>query len=318
MQNNFNVASMAAARNPSLTAPPTVERDGFNLISREPIDWDIDCSNSFKFQDINYLKSTKDQAARIAFDRPEILNAFRPRTIREIQLALEDAEEDVNIQVIILTSNTLPHQYTPAFCAGGDQNVRERKGGGYLDETEKQPKLRVLDLQIQMRRCPKPIVCVVRGYAVGGGHILHMVSDLTLASDNAIFGQTGPRMGSFDAGYGSVHATNLMGQKRARELWFLCRFYSAQQAANMGMVNAVYADAELDGRTAQWVRRMTMNSPTALACCKAALNAAQDGAAGISQMGGALTHLFYQTAEAQEGRQAFLEKRAPNFTQSRL
>ena len=176
-----------------------------------------------------------------------------------------------------------------------------------------QPKLRVLDLQVQMRRCPKPIMAVVDGYAIGGGHILHMVADLTLASDRSVFGQTGPRMGSFDAGYGSTHAARLMGQKKARELWFLSRFYNAAEAYQMGMINAHYPIGELDGRVAQWVRRMVMNSPTALACCKAALNADQDGAAGILQMGGELTRMFYKSAESQEGRDAFLQKRAPDF-----
>ena len=171
----------------------------------------------------------------------------------------------------------------------------------------------VLELQQQMRYCPKPIVAVVRGYAVGGGHILHLVSDLTLASDNAVFGQTGPRMGSFDAGYGCTQAVACMGQKRARELWFLSKFYSAQEAYQMGMVNAVYPDDELDGRVAQWTRRMVMNSPTALAACKASCNAVNDGGAGIMQMGGQLTRLFYMTDESKEGREAFLNKRAPDF-----
>ena len=179
------------------------------------------------------------------------------------------------------------------------------------------PKLRVLDLQVQVRRCPKPVIAVVQGYCIGGGHILHMVSDLTLAADNAVFGQTGPRMGSFDAGYGCSQAAALIGQKRARELWFLCRYYSAQQAVAMGLINACCPVAELEGVTAQWIRRMVMNSPTAIACCKASLNAADDGAAGIAQLGGELTRLFYLTKESQEGRDAFLEKRAPNF-RSRL
>jgi len=301
-------------RHPSPTAPPCVSRDGFELISRQPIVWDIDLSHSFGFQDIVFHKSTADQCARIAFNRPYVLHAFRPTTIREIQIALENATDDARVAVIVLTSMVHPDQYTPAFCAGGDQTVRTNQGGGYQDGSETQPKLRVLDLQIQMRRCPKPIMAVVRGYAVGGGHILHMVADLTLASqETAVFGQTGPRMGSFDAGYGCVQAAALMGQKKARELWFISRFYSADQAVAMGLINAAYPDAELDGRVAQWTRRMVMNSPTALAACKAACNAAQDGAAGLVQMGGELTRLFYHTPEAEEGRRAFLEKRAPQF-----
>jgi naphthoate synthase len=164
-----------------------------------------------------------------------------------------------------------------------------------------------------MRRCPKPIIAVVDGYAIGGGHILHMVADITLASDLSVFGQTGPRMGSFDAGYGSTHMARLIGQKRAREFWFLCRYYNAEEAFHMGLVNAYYPREELDGHVAQWVRRIIMNSPTAIACCKAALNADEDGGAGIMQMGGELTRLFYMSQESQEGRDAFLQKRTPNF-----
>lgn len=312
--------SMAAARDPT-SRQARVSRDGFDLISRTPIVYDMDLSE--QFQDITYHKSSTDHCARIAFDRPTMLHAFRPTTIREIQEALQNAADDPQIAVIILTSNTNAFSlskkwsydtttYTPSFCAGGDQTVRS-SGGGYQDGSETFPKLRVLDLQIQMRRCPKPIIATLRGYAVGGGHILHMVADLTLCSENAVLGQTGPRMGSFDAGYGSTTAAALMGQKRARELWFLCRYYSATEAKAMGLVNDVFADEDLEGATAQWVRRIAYHSPTALAATKAACNAAQDGAAGLSQMGGELTRLFYQSAEAQEGRQAFLEKRAPNF-----
>ncbi len=305
-----DVASMSAARKSSPNAPPTKHRDGFELISRQPIQWTPPEATT-SFQDITYDISINDACARIAFHRPQILHAFRPQTIREIQMALERATEDPRIGVIILTSNNVS-EYTPAFCAGGDQTVRSNDGG-YQDGTEVQPKLRVLDLQIQMRRCPKPILAVVDGYAIGGGHILHMVADMTIASDRSVFGQTGPRMGSFDAGYGSTHAARLIGQKRARELWFLAKFYDAQEAVAMGLINAVYPLKELEGRTAQWVRRMVMNSPTALACCKAALNADEDGGAGIMQMGGELTRLFYKSAESQEGRDAFLQKRAPQF-----
>lgn len=311
-----DVASMSAARQGSKNAAPTKHRDGFELISRQPMIFTTDDNQdgrqtSAYYQDITYHISIEDACARIAFHRPHILHAFRPRTIREIQHALERATEDPRIGVIVLTSNNVP-DLTPAFCVGGDQTVRSNDGG-YQDGTEAQPKLRVLDLQIQMRRCPKPILAVVDGYAIGGGHILHMVADMTIASDRSVFGQTGPRMGSFDAGYGSTHAARLMGQKRARELWFLSKFYDAEEALAMGLINAVYPVAELEGRTAQWVRRMVMNSPTALACCKAALNADEDGAAGIMQMGGELTRLFYKSEESQEGRDAFLQKRAPQF-----
>lgn len=308
-----DVASMSAARSSSRTAPPTTARDGFDLISRDPIVWDPKTKSAApSFQDITYDVSSKDHCARIAFNRPQVLHAFRPQTIREIQQALEMAVDNVTVGVILLASNNDPTQYTPAFCAGGDQTVRANNGG-YQDGTETFPKLRVLDLQVQMRRCPKPIIAVVDGYAIGGGHILHMVADLTLASDNAVFGQTGPRMGSVDAGYGSTHMARLVGQKRAREIWFLCRYYSASEAYQMGLINAHFPAQELEGRVAQWVRRIIMNSPTALACAKAALNADQDGAAGISQMGGEITRLFYMSQESQEGRNAFLERRAPQF-----
>ena len=326
-----DVASMDAARNPSKTAPPTKHRDGFELISNEPIVWQPVKPNDNKtnnnpapnnsdkllrqrdsFQDITYHISEDDHCARIAFDRPEVLHAFRPRTIQELQIALEDATNDPRIGVIVLTSNNIPEKYTPAFCAGGDQTVRSNDGG-YQDGSEVQPKLRVLDLQIQMRRCPKPILAVVDGYAVGGGHILHMVADMTIASDRSVFGQTGPRMGSFDAGYGSTHLARLVGQKKAREIWFLSKFYDSKEAYEMGLINAYYPLSELQGKVAQWIRRMIMNSPTALACCKAALNADEDGGAGIMQMGGELTRLFYMSKESQEGRDAFLERRAPQF-----
>lgn len=299
---------MSAARSASKTAPPTKDRDGFEMISRAPIEWEHD---DVVFQDITYHVSIKEQCARIAFNRPQLLHAFRPQTIREIQQAVERASEDPRVGVILLASNNTK-DYTPAFCAGGDQTVRSN-AGGYQDGTEIQPKLRVLDLQVQMRRCPKPIIAVVDGYAIGGGHILHMIADITLASENAIFGQTGPRMGSFDAGYGSTHMARLIGQKRAREFWFLCRYYTAKEAFDMGLINAFYPSSDLEGRVAQWVRRIIMNSPTAIACCKAALNADEDGAAGIMQMGGELTRMFYMSKESQEGRDAFLEKRAPNF-----
>lgn len=308
-----DVASMSAARSSSRTAPPTTTRDGFELISRAPIVWDPQPSSpKHKFQDITYDVSSIDLCARIAFNRPEVLHAFRPQTIREIQQALELAVDDVTVGAVLLASNNDPSKFTPAFCAGGDQTVRA-DDGGYQDGTESFPKLRVLDLQIQMRRCPKPIIAVVDGYAIGGGHILHMVADLTLASDNAVFGQTGPRMGSVDAGYGSTHMARLIGQKRAREMWFLCRYYSASEAYDMGLINAYFPGVDLEGRVAQWVRRIIMNSPTALACAKAALNADQDGAAGIAQMGGEITRLFYMSKESQEGRNSFLERRAPQF-----
>jgi len=309
--NDPDVASMAAARSKSRNAPPSKNRDGFHLISNNPIIYDIYDS---QFEDITYSISTEDSCARIAFNRPEVLHAFRPQTINEIRKALQLASDDTRVAVILLTSETNQNtqKYTNSFCAGGDQSVRSN-AGGYDDGTEAVPRLRVLDLQIQMRRCFKPIIAVVYGYAVGGGHILHMCSDLTLASTDAVFGQTGPRMGSFDAGYGSTHMTRLIGQKKAREMWFLCRFYDAKEALDMGLINAVYERNELEGETARWVRRIVMNSPTAVACTKAALNADEDGAAGIALMGGHMTRLFYLSEESQEGRDAFMDRRAPQF-----
>ena len=257
-----------------------------------------------------------DQVAKISFNRPHVLNAFRPTTINEVRRGLELAQDDVDVGVIILSSEQYDNgksSNSNSFCAGGDQVVRG--DGGYDDGSEAAPRLRVLDLQVQMRRCPKPIMAVVYGYAVGGGHILHMLSDITLASDDAVFGQTGPRMGSFDAGYGSTHMARLIGQKKAREMWFLCRFYSAEEALKMGLVNAVYKRDELEGESLRWCRRMIMNSPTAIACCKAALNADEDGSAGIALLAGQATRLFYLSEESKEGKAAFLKKRAPKFRQ---
>ncbi len=316
-------ASLNAARKASKTAPPSKHRDGFELISKTPIRWtkyfpqQKQQQENPGFVDITYQISIEDRCARIAFNRPNVLHAFRPQTIREIQQALLLATDDTRISVIVLTSNVDDSVRTPAFCAGGDQTVRSNDGG-YQDGTETEPKLRVLELQVQMRRSPKPILCVVDGYAIGGGHILHMVSDLTISSDRSVFGQTGPRMGSFDAGYGSTRMARLIGQKRARELWFLCRYMDAKEAASTGLINACYPHTELDGRMAQWVRRIVMNSPTAIACTKAALNADEDGAAGIAQLGGELTRLFYGSKESQEGRDAYLESRPPNFLRSKL
>jgi naphthoate synthase len=196
-------SSMSAARKPSKTAPPTKDRDGFNLIPKTPICYDLDLTAEYGFTDITYKVSTQDRCARLAFNRPEVLHAFRPKTINELRKALEIASDDTRVSVILLASDIFPETRTPAFCAGGDQTVRSSKGG-YDDGSEDVARLRVLDLQVQMRRCPKAIIAIVRGYSIGGGHILHMMADITLAGEDAVFGQTGPRMGSFDAGYGSV------------------------------------------------------------------------------------------------------------------
>jgi len=307
-------SSSNSLNNSSSPPPPTTKRDGFHLVPSHPIQYDIDLTLQLKLLDVTYKISTTDKCARIAFNRPEILNAFRPRTIREVSHALTCASEDIRISVILLISEVNPLSSTPAFCAGGDHSAHSGNGG-YTDTTEPYgvPRLRVLDLQIQMRRCPKVIISIVQGYAIGGGHILHMVADLTLAEDNAIFGQVGPRVGSFDAGYGSSHMARIIGQKKAREIWFTCKHYNAKEALNMGLINAIFSSKELDGETGRWVRRISSASPTALACTKAAMNADEDGAAGQALLGGHLTRLFYMSEEGKEGREAYKEGRAPDY-----
>ncbi|KAG1660052.1 hypothetical protein FOA52_010037 [Chlamydomonas sp. UWO 241] len=257
--------------------------------------------------DVKYAKA--EGIAKITINRPEKRNAFRPETINELALCFADARDDPDVGVIILTG-----EGDLAFCSGGDQSVRGH--GGYVG-ADRVPRLNVLDLQVQIRRCPKPVVAMVAGYAVGGGHILHMVCDLTIAADNAVFGQTGPKVGSFDAGYGSTQMARIVGQKKAREMWFLARLYSAQQALDMGLVNNVVPLAQLEPETLSWCREMLSNSPTALRVLKAALNAAEDGHAGIQELGGNATLLFYKTEEGNEGRAAYLEKRPPDFSKFR-
>jgi naphthoate synthase len=243
--------------------------------------------------------------AKITIDRPEVRNAFRPTTLFEMREAFELARDDPRVGAIILTG-----EGPLAFCSGGDQRVRG--DDGYRD-----PKgigrLNVLDLQIQIRRLPKPVIAMVAGYAIGGGHVLHVVCDLTIAADNAVFGQTGPKVGSFDGGYGSGLLARNVGQKRAREIWFLCRQYDAGQAYEMGLVNAVVPLADLEVVTMEWCREMLSMSPLALRMVKASMNAADDGMAGIQQLAGDSTLLFYLTEEAQEGRDAYVEKRRPEF-----
>lgn len=254
--------------------------------------------------DVKYEKA--EGIAKITINRPEKRNAFRPKTVHEMSLCFSDARDDPSIGVVILTG-----EGPLAFCSGGDQEVRGK--GGYVG-ADGIPRLSVLDLQMQIRRLPKPVIAMVAGYAVGGGHILHMVCDLTVAADNAVFGQSGPKVGSFDAGYGSTQMVRLVGQKRAREMWFLARLYSAQQAAAMGLVNTVVPLARLEEETLVWCREILRNSPTALRILKAAMNAAEDGQAGIQELGGNATLLFYQTEEGSEGRQAYLDKRPPDFS----
>jgi naphthoate synthase len=248
---------------------------------------------------------TADGIAKITICRPEVRNAFRPRTLFELRDLFEIARDDPTIGVIILTG-----EGPDAFCSGGDQRVRG--DDGYRDDNGV-GRLNVLDLQVQIRRCPKPVVAMVAGYAVGGGHVLHVVCDLTIAADNARFGQTGPRVGSFDGGYGSGLLARSVGQKKAREIWFLCEQYDAQAAADMGLVNKVVPLEELEEATVAWCRRMLEHSPLALRMLKASMNAADDGLAGIQQLAGDATLLYYLSEEAQEGKNAYLEKRRPEF-----
>lgn len=258
-----------------------------------------------EFTDILYHKS-EEGIAKITINRPEVRNAFRPLTVKEMIAALSDARDDENIGVIILTGAG-----DKAFCSGGDQRVRG--DAGYKD-SEGTHRLNVLDFQRDIRTCPKPIIAMVAGYAIGGGHVLHVMCDLTIAADNAIFGQTGPRVGSFDGGYGSSYLARMVGQKKAREIWFLCRQYNAQQALDMGMVNTVVPLEQLEEETVQWCREILANSPLAIRCLKAALNADCDGQAGLQELAGNATMLFYMSEEGQEGRNAYLEKRKPDFS----
>lgn len=253
------------------------------------------------FEDILYEKS-EEGIAKITINRPQVRNAFRPLTVREMETALADARDDENIGVIILTG-----QGKDAFCSGGDQKVRGN--GGYVGG-DGVPRLNVLDFQRQIRTCPKPVIAMVAGWCVGGGHVLHMMCDLTIAADNARFGQTGPRVGSFDGGWGASYMARIVGQKKAREIWFLCRFYDATEALEMGLVNTVVPYEELEAETVQWCREILANSPIAIRCLKAALNADCDGQAGLQELAGNATLLYYMT---EEGKEAFLEKRRPNF-----
>lgn len=258
------------------------------------------------FEDIKYER-TSDGIAKITINRPHIHNAFRPETVDEMREAFELARMNPEIGVIILTG-----QGDQAFCSGGDQTVRG--DAGYV-ATNGMPRLNVLDLQKQIRSLPKPVVAMVAGWAVGGGHVLHVVCDLTIAAENAQFGQVGPKMGSFDGGLGCSYLSRVVGQKKAREIWFMCRFYSAKEALEMGLVNCVVPLDQLEKETLKWSREMLAKSPLALRCCKAALNADCDGQIGLLDLAGDATLLYYMTEEAQEGKNALLEKRAPNFAQ---
>lgn len=245
--------------------------------------------------------------AKITINRPRYRNAFTPKTNMEMLEAMDIARERQDIGVVVFTG-----EGDKAFCSGGDQNVKGL--GGYVDESGV-PRLNVLDLHKRIRELPKPVVAMVNGYAIGGGHVLHVVCDISIASDNAIFGQTGPKVGSFDAGFGSSYLARIVGQKKAREIWFLCRQYSAKEALDMGLVNTVVPFDKLEDTTVEWCRRMMELSPMALRMIKRGLNAELDGQRGLMEMAGDATLMFYLMEEAQEGRQAFLEKRKPNFGQ---
>jgi naphthoate synthase len=257
------------------------------------------------FEEIK-LEKTSDGIAKITINRPHVRNAFTPLTVQEMQTAFDICRNDPEIGAIILTG-----EGPQAFCAGGDQKIRGNEG--YVGD-DGVPRLNVLDLQKQIRSLPKPVVAMVAGYAIGGGHVLHIVCDLTIAADNARFGQVGPKVGSFDGGLGSSYLARIVGQKKAREIWFLCRQYDAQQALEMGLVNAVVPLEDLEEETLKWCREMLQHSPMALRCLKAALNADCDGQIGLLDLAGHATMLYYMSEEAQEGRQAFVEKRKPDFS----
>jgi len=267
------------------------------------IEWKREPQGDREYADIVY--ETAEGIAKITINRPEVRNAFRPTTLFELSHAFNAARDDPAIGVIILTGAG-----TQAFCSGGDQKIRG--DDGYLD-THGVGRLNVLDLQVQIRRTPKPVIAMVAGYAIGGGHVLHVCCDLTIAADNAIFGQTGPKVGSFDGGYGSWLLAGTVGLKKAREIWYLCRQYTAQQALDMGLVNTVVPLERLEEETVAWARELLERSPLALRMLKGALNAVTDGAAGMQQFAGDATLLFYMSEEAQEGRDAFKEKRRPDF-----
>lgn len=272
---------------------------------RKIIPADISWKKAGEFKDIRYEKSSEG-IAKITINRPESRNAFRPQTVNELIQCFTDAREDSKVGVVILTG-----EGPDAFCSGGDQRVRGDKG--YVG-TDGVPRLNILDVQKQIRSMPKPVVAMVAGYAVGGGHVLHVVCDLSIAADNARFGQTGPKVGSFDGGFGASYLASIIGQKKAREIWYLCRQYDAQQAKEMGLVNTVVPLENLEQETVAWCREMLNMSPLALRCLKSAFNAGLDGQSGIQELAGNATLLYYMSEEAQEGKKAYVEKRKPNFS----
>jgi naphthoate synthase len=264
------------------------------------------------YTDIRF-ETSGDGIARISLNRPEKRNAFRPLTVQELCDAFNRVRDDPSIGVVLFTGAGPAADGVWAFCAGGDQSVRG--DGGYLDESGL-PRLNVLDLQRIIRSLPKVVIALVAGYAIGGGQVLHLLCDLSLAADNAVFGQTGPRVGSFDGGFGAGYLARVVGQRKAREIWFLCRRYDANEALAMGLVNAVVSLEDLERQGVAWAREVLQHSPTAIRCLKAAFNAETDGLAGIQELAGQATHLFYRTSEGQEGRNAFMEKRDPDFSEA--
>ncbi len=267
----------------------------------DPIEW----QRQPGYEDL-IVERAPEGIAKITINRPQVRNAFRPQTVMELKRAFDDARDDASIGVVILTGAG-----DEAFCSGGDQKVRGE--GGYVG-SDGIPRLNILDVQRQIRTLPKPVIAMVAGYAIGGGHVLHLLCDLTIAAENARFGQTGPKVGSFDGGYGASYMARIVGQKKAREIWFLCRQYGAQEALQMGLVNTVVPLAELERETIKWCREILANSPMALRFLKAALNADCDGQAGLQELAGSATLLFYLSEEGKEGKQAFLEKRKPDFS----
>ena len=261
------------------------------------------------YQDIIYEKS--GGIAKITINRPEKRNAFRPETTQELYDAFADAREDSNTGVILLTGNGPAKDGKYAFCSGGDQSIRGKKGYVGKDGV---PRLNILDVQKQIRSIPKPVIALVAGYAIGGGHVLHVVCDLTIAADNAIFGQTGPKVGSFDGGFGASYLARLVGQKKAREIWYLCRQYNAQEAFDMGLVNKVVPLDQLEAEGIQWAKEILEKSPLSIRLLKSAFNAELDGQAGIQELAGNATLLYYMSDEAQEGKNAYNEKRKPDFS----
>ncbi len=264
-----------------------------------------------EYKDIIYEKLDGEGIAKVTINRPEVRNAFRPETVKEMIEAFIDAREDQEIGVILLTGKGPAKDGKYAFCSGGDQRIRGDKG--YVGKDDGVPRLNVLDLQKIIRSIPKPVVALVAGYAIGGGHVLHVICDLTIAADNAIFGQTGPKVGSFDGGFGSSYLARIVGQKKAREIWYLCKQYNAQEAEAMGLVNKVVPVDQLETEGVEWARQMLQHSPMALRVLKSAFNAELDGQQGIQELAGNATLLYYMSEEAQEGKNAYLKKRKPDF-----